>query len=141
MNRTTGILSLTAALYFWWLHSRRPQVHVLQTDATARSVSYHMQVNGKEVSDTYVLGDAPQFIPSGDGVHYFAAIGNTGAKKVGDSSGTTVACGAGGSVALSASRGCCCNRYLQGSRLCNGISSRSGAAIGIGNSYTNGTCW
>lgn len=82
MNRTTGILSLTAALYFWWLHSRRPQVHVLQTNAAARSVSYHMQVNGKEISDTYVLGDAPQFIPAGDGVHFFAAIGNTATKIV-----------------------------------------------------------
>jgi hypothetical protein len=65
---------------WWWL--RLPKVKVLSANGATGSVSYKMSINGKSIQDTYVLGDAPQFVDSGDGMHWFGAFGNATLRTV-----------------------------------------------------------
>lgn len=60
----------------YWLLRPRAIVKSLSLDGVNKTVSYYMNYNGTEIRDTFKLGDAPQFVPVGDGKHYFGAWGN-----------------------------------------------------------------
>lgn len=79
---TQGILSTGIGItLLWWLW-RQPRIKVLATNASARTVSFEMKVNGKTFTDTFMLGDANVFMPVGDGINYFSVLGNATTKIV-----------------------------------------------------------
>ena len=77
MNAGLKISFISGGLALLLYLLRKPSITILSTNAQQKSVSYKMSVNGKEITDTFFLGDARQLIEAGDGEYYFYANGNT----------------------------------------------------------------
>lgn len=71
-TKTFLLIALTGGLAAWW-YSRLPRIKVVATQPGG-GITYKMSINGFSITDTYVIGDEPQFIPTGDGTHYFACV-------------------------------------------------------------------
>ena len=69
----TMLLIATATAAAWWF-GRLPKIKVISTNTGAGGITYTMSINGQSITDTYYPGDAPSFIPTGDGTHFFSAF-------------------------------------------------------------------
>ena len=73
-KKALGVTAILAIGY--WIFRPRVVVKSVQLDGVNKTVQYYMNYHGKEITDTFKLGDSPQFVPVGDGVHFFGAWGN-----------------------------------------------------------------
>lgn len=77
MTSAKKALTITALLAGgYWLLRPRVIIKTLATNPVQKSVSYYMQYYNYSVKDTFVMGDAMQQLPVGDGKHFFVATGN-----------------------------------------------------------------
>lgn len=77
-TRTKVFTGLVTAGLLYYLLRDKSKIQVLKTNVGAKSVEYYMEYEGQAIKDTFVLGDIPNIVPVGDGIHYFAAIGDIG---------------------------------------------------------------
>lgn len=70
-----GVVVVAGSFALWRLLQPKVVIKTLKKDAVNKSVSYYMKYYGYEMTDTFVLGDAPNIIPVGDGKHLFVASG------------------------------------------------------------------
>jgi hypothetical protein len=73
-TKVVGVIIGGGLLYAWL--KPKMKIEVVKTDAELKMVQYAMKYYDYSITDTFVMGDIPNMVPMGDGVHYSLAMGN-----------------------------------------------------------------